>query len=142
MATWLRRRAIGGVAKKEGQIGSLWLRKMVRSVAWCSKSMAEGGRLVVAKEESDRRREDDSKREEWEATDGERERERSLINNYSIFAHTISLIGLHSSKCQNYLAFDTSHEACFLGFGVSNAKYLALSTFDTNALKGSFCCKW
>ena len=106
--------------------------------------MAEGGRLVVAKEESDRRREDDSKREEWEATDGgrERERERSLINNYSIFAHTISLIGFYSSKCQNYLAFDTSHEACFLGFGVSNAKYLALSTFDTNALKGSFCCKW
>ena len=68
-------------------------------------------------------------------------RERSLINNYSIFSHTISLIGLYSSKCQNYLAFDTSHEACFLGFGVSNAKYLALSTFDTNALKGSFCCK-
>ena len=104
--------------------------------------MAEGGRLVVAKEESDRRREEDSKREEWEATDGERERERSLINNYSIFAHTISLIGFYSSKCQNYLAFDTSHEACFLGFDVSNAKYLALSTFDTNALKGSFCCKW
>ena len=68
-------------------------------------------------------------------------RERSLINNYSIFSHTISLIGLYSSKCQNYLTFDTSHEACFLGFGVSNAKYLALSTFDTNALKGSFCCK-
>ena len=68
-------------------------------------------------------------------------RERSLINNYSIFSHTISLIGLYSSKCQNYLAFDTSHEACFLGFGVSNAKYLALGTFDTNALKGSFCCK-
>ena len=71
----------------------------------------------------------------------ERERERSLINNYTIFVHTISLIGLYSSKCQNYLAFDTSHEACFLVFGVLNAKYLALGTLDANALKGSFCCK-
>ena len=80
-------------------------------------------------------------REKSEKQQTGRERERSLINNYSIFAHTISLIGLYSSKCQNYLAFDTSHEACFLVFGVSNAKYLALSTFDTNALKGSFCCQ-
>ena len=80
-------------------------------------------------------------REKSEKQQREREGERSLINNYSIFVHTISLIGLCSSKCQNYLAFDTSHEACFLVFGVSNAKYLALSTFDTNALKGSFCCQ-
>ena len=94
---------------------------------------------MVAKEESDKGREEDSEREDRETTDVERE--RSLINNYSIFVHTISLIGLYSSKCQNYLAFDTSHEACFLVFGVSNAKYLALSTFDTNALKGSFCCQ-
>ena len=42
--------------------------------------MAEGGRLVVAKEESDRRREEDRKREEWEATDGQREREREKFN--------------------------------------------------------------
>ena len=45
------------------------------------------------------------------------------------------------SKCQYYLAIDTSHEACLLVFGVSNAKYLALGTLNANALKGSFCCK-
>ena len=45
------------------------------------------------------------------------------------------------SKCQNYLAFDTSHEVCFLVFDVLNAKYLALGTLDANALKGSFCYK-
>ena len=111
---------------------------MVRLAARCSKSTTEGGRLVVAKEERKIVREKSEKQQ----TDRERERERSLINNYSIFAHTISLIGLYSSKCQNYLAFDTSHEACFLVFGVLNAKYLALGTLDANALKGSFCCKW
>ena len=94
---------------------------------------------MVAKEESDKGREEDSEREDRETTDGERE--RSLINNYSIFVHTIPLIGLYSSRCQNYLAFDTSQEACFFVFGVSNAKYLALGTLDANALKGLFCCK-
>ena len=33
------------------------------------------------------------------------------------------------------LAFETSHEAHILGFGVPNAKYLAFSTPDENALK-------
>ena len=33
-----------------------------------------------------------------------------------------------------FLAFETSHEAHILGFGVPNAKYLAFGTPDKNAL--------
>ena len=71
---WLRRKTIGVVAKEEGKIGGLWLRRKVRLVAWGSRLVAWGGRSVVVEEE--RVREEDSERSLRSNRQGERERER------------------------------------------------------------------
>ena len=71
---WLRRKTIGVVAKVEGKIGGLWLRRKVRLVAWGSRLVAWGGRSIVAEEE--RVREEDSERSLRSNRQGERARER------------------------------------------------------------------
>lgn len=66
---------------------------------WIRKRVREEERKIVREK---------TKKQQTGGEGEERQRDTSLINNYSIIVHTIPLIGLYSSKCQNYLAFDAS----------------------------------
>ena len=59
---------------------------------------------------------------------------KKIINTYSILIHTVPKMRAYCSMSQNFSTFSIPHNALFLVFGVSNAKYLAFDTFDENAL--------
>ena len=58
---------------------------------------------------------------------------KKIINAYSILIQTMPKMRAYCSMSQNFSTFSTPHDALFLVFGVSNAKYLAFGTLD-NAL--------
>ena len=58
-----------------------------------------------------------------------------IINVNGIPVHTMPKMRAYCNMSQIFSTFSTPHDALFLVFGVSNAKYLAFGTPDENALK-------
>ena len=56
------------------------------------------------------------------------------IKNYGILVRTLLYLRAYCSMFQNFNTYSTLHDALFLVFGVSNAKYLAFGTPDDDAL--------
>ena len=57
-----------------------------------------------------------------------------IIFIFAIVVHTVSYLRRYCSGVTYFLRFETSHNAPFLVFGMTNAKYLAFGTPITNAL--------
>ena len=60
---------------------------------------------------------------------------KQIIKKNGMDVCTVSYLRRYCSCVPKFLAFGTSHEAHALGFGVSNAKYLAFGTPDEGALR-------
>ena len=61
-----------------------------------------------------------------------------IINILPFFFRTVPSLELHCSTISFLLAFDTSHEANILVFGVLNAKNITFDIPDKNALDKYF----
>ena len=62
-----------------------------------------------------------------------------IINVNGILVRTVLKMRAYCSMSQNFSTFSTPHDALFLVFSVSNAKYLAFDTSDENALTTKIC---
>ena len=62
-----------------------------------------------------------------------------IINVNGIFVRTVLKMRAYCSMSQNFSTFSTPHDALFLVFSVSNAKYLVFGTSDENALTTKIC---
>ena len=60
---------------------------------------------------------------------------KQIIKKFGMDVRTVSYLRRYCSYVPKFLAFETSHEAHILGFGVPNAKYLAFDTPNENALR-------
>ena len=60
---------------------------------------------------------------------------KQIIKKFGMDVRTVSYLRQYCSCVPKFLAFETSHGAHILGFGVPNAKYLAFGTPDENALR-------
>ena len=56
------------------------------------------------------------------------------IKNYGILVNMLSYLRAYCNMFQNFNTYSTPHDALFLVFSVSNAKYLAFGTPDDDAL--------
>jgi len=59
---------------------------------------------------------------------------KKTINTYGILIHTMPKMKAYCNMSQNFITFNTPHDALFLVFGVPNVKYLAFGTPNENAL--------
>ena len=57
---------------------------------------------------------------------------KKIINADGILVRTVSRMRAYCSMSHNFSTFNTPHDALFLVFSVSNAKYLAFGTPDEN----------
>ena len=64
---------------------------------------------------------------------------KKIIKADGILVHIVSKMRAYCSMSHNFSTFNTPHDALFLVFGVSNAKYLAFDTPDENALIEGYC---